>query len=110
MPMRRRFKPTEREVFVPQTEVEWLNGTTWRPGKVITSIQVDSLGRQYVVVVNQGATRTISDGQLVSGYPGHIRLRDAEAAPGTLGPATSALEPQAAAHEAETIPEQCGLF
>lgn len=112
MAVRRRFKPTERATFVPNTEVEFLNGSHWRPGVIVGPITVDTTGWQYVGIVNQGTTRTISDGAYVSGYPGGVRLRDTNDMPATdsgIAPET-APETTPASHGIEPHPEQAQLF
>lgn len=108
MAVRRRFKPTERETFVPNTEVEWLNGSHWRPGVIVGPIEVEADGRQYVGILNRGATRTISDGQYVTGSPGAVRLRDNHTAPATEG--NTAPETTPPPHDIEPHPEQPALF
>lgn len=111
MAVRRRFKPTERATFVPKTEVEWLNGSHWRPGIIVGPIEIDATGRQYVGLLNQGATRTISDGQYVSGSPGRVRLRDTHNAPAAGSTAQeTAPETTPAPHDIEPNPEQAQLF
>jgi hypothetical protein len=72
---RKRFKPAEREAFTVGTAVEWCNGAHWKPGTVVGPIGTDSTGLAYVPVRNDAAdTRTISKGEVVWGYPGHVRM------------------------------------
>lgn len=74
---RQRFKPAEREVFVKDAEIEWLHVNRWRPGRIATGvIQTDSIGMQYLDVIDAGpTTRTITGGAAIRGYPKHLRLR-----------------------------------
>ena len=77
MPVRKKFKPAEREAFTPGAEVEWLNGSTWRTGVIRpgATIQTDSIGLQYIEITDTGkATRTITPGGMIWGSPGHLRL------------------------------------
>jgi hypothetical protein len=107
--VRRRFKPTEREAFVPKTEVEWLHGSHWRPGVIVGPIEVGTItGRQYVGLINKGATRTIRDGQYLTGRPGGVRLRDNHAAPAADG--STAPDTMPARQNIETTLEQAELF
>ncbi|MFC5109792.1 hypothetical protein [Kibdelosporangium philippinense] len=104
MAVRRRFKPAERKAFVSKTEVEWLNGSHWRPGVIVGSFETDAIGSPYIGVLNKGATRTIADGQYVRGYPGGIRLPEGVAAP---GPSVSTDTQAASVHEED---RQAELF
>lgn len=81
MAVRKRFKPAERAAFTKGTEIEWLNSSTWRPGRILTGeVKTHSYGgSQYVELVDTGkTTRTMSPGQLIWGTPGGVRLPETE--------------------------------
>jgi hypothetical protein len=108
MAVRKRFKPEERTVFVVNAEVEWLNSSTWRPGVIVSSIETDDRGRQSVGVRNKGTTRTIRDGQYVTGTPGAVRLRSGNTTPdGAVGEPSA---PVPAPKHAAQPPQESGLF
>lgn len=72
--IRKNFKPAEKEELLNSgTAVEWLHGSHWLPGEVVGEGH-DTLGLHYAVVVNLKRTPTVSYGDHVRGYPGHLRL------------------------------------
>ncbi len=74
MAVRKRFKPTEKLVFIVGARVEWLNGSHWQPGVIVAGIELDSIGISRVMVRNEATTRTVSRGELISVSPGQVRL------------------------------------
>lgn len=75
MATRKRFRRDEIDTFVSGTAVEWLNATTWLSGMVTSGpAHTDGLGLSYMLIRNTTATRTVSRGEIVRGYPGRVRV------------------------------------
>ena len=71
--MRKRFNASERAILVTGAVIEWRNVTQWHPARVTGEITKDSLGYEYVPLVNLATTRTVHSGQYITGCPGFIR-------------------------------------
>lgn len=65
---RARFTKDERAVFTPGTEIEFLNGTRWRPARVAGGFETDSIGGEFVGITVPGVPMARR------GYPKGIRL------------------------------------
>jgi hypothetical protein len=79
---RQRFTPAEREAFTVGTEVEWLNATTWKPGRVHAAITTgDGFDprQQEIKVENRATTGHTRLGEVVTCLPKHVRIVTKEA-------------------------------
>lgn len=74
MAVRQRFNKAEREAFTVDTCVQWLNGSHWQPGTIVSPIELDCIGVPRVGIENHAKTRTVSPGQYITGSPGAVRL------------------------------------
>lgn len=76
MAVRQRFKREEREAFTVGRAVEWLNGSHWQPGEILGPIEQHPVhGWWRVPLKHTGkTTRTVSNGQYITGSPGAVRL------------------------------------
>jgi hypothetical protein len=76
MPIRKRFRPAEREAFTAGKRIEVLHSTRWVPCEVDSGvIETDDItGGQYMMITYRGqTTRTVSYGAQWRGYAGHLR-------------------------------------
>jgi hypothetical protein len=76
MAHRKNFRRDEIATFTKGTVVEFLNGSRWVPGRILTGeVKVDSIGCKGIWVEYTGSTtRTISKGQAWAASPGAIRI------------------------------------
>lgn len=75
MAHRANFRKDEIAAFTAGAKVEWLHGSRWTPGEIVTgTVERDSIRGKYMEVRNLAATPTLSRGMAIWGTPGAIRL------------------------------------
>lgn len=75
--MRRNFKTGD--TFAIGQAIEWRHGSHWLAGEITGAVDRDTLGYAFYPVRNLRATRTVSRGADVRGYPGSLRASEVAA-------------------------------